>query len=169
MGAVEANHSSSMIKALVVLSVAALAMSTAMVDSMEVMATATTMARGPLTPRLPPLQIPTMARGLLMLHPLPRLTLTTVSTASVPIMATLATPMSLVLLSTARGLLKLPPKPSPLLIPITDTMGLATSDMLAIPVPMAAITTESKKNCAKVPKNGDDQKHSTCKTLPSNL
>merc|ERR1711909_123428 len=164
-------------------------MSTAMVDSMEVMAMATTMARGPLTPRLPLLVIPTtattgsdttatlatltsmpgmatiMARGLLMLLPLPRLTLTAVSTASVPIMAMLATPMSLVLLSTARGLLKLPPKPSPLLIPTTDTMGLATSDTLATPMPMVATATESKKNCAKVPKNEDDQKHSTCKTL----
>merc|ERR1719341_2825613 len=69
----------------------------------------------------------TTARGLPMLLPLPRLILTTVSTASAPITATLATPTSLVLLSMARGPLIPPLLPSLLLIPTTATMATATT------------------------------------------
>merc|ERR1719193_1960639 len=78
----------------------------------------------------------TMARGLPMLLPLPRLILTTVSTASAPITATLATPTSLALLSMARGPLMLPLLPSLLLIP--TTVMPASTATLATPMPMAA-------------------------------
>merc|ERR1711911_471205 len=87
----------------------------------------------------------TMARGLPMLLPLPRLILTTVSTASAPITATLATPTSLVLLSMARGPLMPPLLPSLLLIPTTATMALATTAMLATPMPMAATATTTAR------------------------
>merc|ERR1711928_39811 len=87
----------------------------------------------------------TTARGLLSLPPLPRLILTTASTASAPITATLATPTLLVLLSMARGLLKL------LLIPTTDTMvDMDMDTVMAMVDTMAATamatTSESKKD-----------------------
>merc|ERR1719222_1829618 len=117
---------------------------------------ATTTARGLLRLRLPllPRLIPTtdttdlattMARGLLMLLLLPRPTLTTGSTASVPTTATLATPMSRMLLSTARGLLKLPLRPSLLLIPTTATAMLDTTATLATPTPTADTVTTTAK------------------------
>merc|ERR1719193_1052399 len=81
----------------------------------------------------------TMARGLPMLLPLPRLILTMVSTASAPITATLATPTSLALLSMARGPLIPPLLPSLLLIP--TTVMPASTATLATPMPMAATAT----------------------------
>merc|ERR1712010_40793 len=87
------------------------------------------------------------ARGLLMLMLLllPRLILTTVSMASAPTTATLATPMSRMLLSTARGLLKPPLPPSLLLIPTTATAMLATTATLATPMPMAVMVTTTAR------------------------
>merc|ERR1711974_151884 len=55
-------------------------------------------------------------------------------------------PYVAVLLSTARGPLRPPPLPSPLLIPTTATMALATTAMPATPMPTMATTTESKKD-----------------------
>merc|ERR1712212_1168246 len=81
----------------------------------------------------------TTARGLPMLLPLPRLILTTVSTASAPITATLATLTPMVLLSMARGPLIPPLLPSLLLIP--TTVMPASTATLATPMPMAATAT----------------------------
>merc|ERR1712179_419005 len=80
-----------------------------------------------------------------MLLLLPRLILTTVSTASAPTTATLATPMSRMLLSTARGLLKPPLPPSLLLIPTMAMAMLATTATLATPMPTADTVTTTAR------------------------
>merc|ERR1712055_355032 len=142
MGALQANHSSSMIKALVVMAMAAMATTTArgllrlrlpllprLIPTTDTTDLATMVTLAILTPMEG--MATTMARGLLMLLLLPRLTLTTVSMASAPTTATLATPMFRMLLSTARGLLKPPLPPSLLLIPTTATAMLDTMATLA--------------------------------------
>merc|ERR1712241_946523 len=84
------------------------------------------------------------ARGLLRPLPLPSPS-PTMATLALAITATLATHMPMALLSTARGLLKLPQPLNLLLILTTATTALATTVMLATPTPMVVTTMESKK------------------------
>merc|ERR1711928_155818 len=112
-------------------------------------ASVTTATLATLTPMV--VMATTTARGLPMLLPLPRLILTTVSTASAPITATLATLTPMVLLSMARGPLIPPLLPSLLLIPTTATMVDMDMDTVMGTVDTMAATamdttTESKKH-----------------------
>merc|ERR1711885_2342 len=168
MGALQPSSTSSMIKALVLLSVAALAITDMLASPTPTVATTT--AKGLLSLHLPPslLLIPTTAttdfatmgtlatptlmlvmaittaRGQLRPLPLPSPS-PTMAIMALAITATLATPMPMALLSTARGLLKLPQPPSLPLILTTATTALATTVMLATPTPMVVTTMESKK------------------------
>merc|ERR1712116_30581 len=168
MGALQPSSTSSMIKALVLLSVAALVITDMLASPMPTVAT--TMAKGLLSLPLPPslLLIPTTAttdfatmgtlatptlmlvmaiitaRGLLRPLPLPSPS-PTMATMALAIMATLATPMPMALLSTARGLLKLPQPLSLPLILTTATTAFVTTVMLATLTLMVVTTMESKK------------------------